>query len=293
MRASDHLVAVPNVSEGTDPARVAALVEAVRSAGARVVDVHSDRLHNRTVLTCAAEAATLVRGMVALAHAAKAIDLTRQRGVHPRFGVLDVCPFVIDGAAAEDVVEVARTAGRAIAAEADIPVYLYGEAALRPERRQLPDLRLGGLAEIMRRSTYEVPPDFGSPTIDPRVGVTCVGARGPLIAFNVWLRTTDDDAARRIATQVRTALGGGGVRTLGFYLGHGNAQVSMNLTDPARAGIDDAYREVAARAAEEGVEVDATEIVGVPPERFMPDPDAEAARLLKEPGRSLESALEA
>lgn len=292
MRRSDHLVAVPNVSEGRDPATIAALVDAVRAGGARVVDVHSDRWHNRTVLTCAAEPPALSGAMVALARAAKVIDLTRQQGVHPRFGVLDVCPFVIDGTPAGDVVEVARDAGRAIATEAEIPVYLYGDAALRPERRQLPDLRLGGLAEIMRRSTHEVPPDFGPHTIDPRVGVTCVGARGPLIAFNVWLRT-DDDVARRIATRVRTALGAAGVRTLGLDIGHGLAQVSMNLTDPASAGVDDAFREVAAGAADEGAEVYATEIVGVPPERFLPDPDAEAARLLMEPGRSLESVLRA
>lgn len=281
MRGSDHLVAVPNVSEGRDLDVIARLADAVRDAGARVLDVHRDAFHNRSVITMSGPPGTLVDASVALARAARTIDLSAHQGVHPRLGVLDVCPFVIDGRPRDEVVEVARDAGIAIWQIAGIPVYLYGEAAVRPECRQLPDLR---------RVAHELPPDFGPPRIDPRVGVACVGARGPLIAFNVWLRA-GPATAMRIAGAVRSELGAGGVRTLGLDLGDGLTQVSMNLTDPAAAGVDRAFRAVAERAASEGVGVHATELVGLPPERFMPDPDAEAARLLKEPGRSLERVL--
>ena len=281
MRRPDHLLAVPNVSEGRDVEAVTRLAGSVRDAGARVLDVHSDPAHNRTVLTVWGRPAELVAASAALARAASTLDLTRHDGVHPRLGVLDVCPFVIDDAPAEAVVETARAAGRAIAESAGLPVYLYGAAALRPELEPLPDLR---------RRACELPPDLGPRTIDPRRGVVCVGARGPLIAFNVWLRA-DQGAARRIASRVRAELGDAGVRALGLDVGGGFAQVSMNLTDPARAGIDVAFDSVASLAASEGVTVHATELVGLPPERFMPDPDAEAARLLLEPGRSLELVL--
>lgn len=281
MRRSDHLVAVPNVSEGRDLALVERLVAAVDGAGARVLDVHTDAVHNRSVLTSAGDADALVDAMTALARAATAIDLSRHSGVHPRLGVLDVCPFVVDGFSQEAVVEVARTTGRSIADRAGIPVYLYGEAALRPECKELPRLR---------QRAHQLPPDYGPATSDPRRGVACVGARGPLVAFNVWLRT-DLEIAQRIAAAVRAQLGGGGVRTLGLDLGDGLTQVSMNLTDPARAGVDDAFEAVAALAAAEGASVYGTELVGLPPERFMPDPGAEAARLLRGPGRSLERVL--
>jgi glutamate formiminotransferase len=290
MRRPDHLVAVPNVSEGRDPAAIARLAAAAGSAGARVLDVHTDAVHHRSVLTVAGAAPELVSGMAALARAATAIDLTLHSGVHPRIGVLDVCPFVVDAAPVDEVVALARATGAAIAEAAGLPVYLYGYAATRPECVELAALRKGGLPRLIERSESGLPPDFGALPIDPRRGVVCAGARGVLVAFNVWLRA-DLGAVRRIAGTVRSALGASGVRTLGLDVGNGLTQVSMNLTDPARAGVDDAYRAVAAGAEAEGVEVHATELVGLPPERFMPDPDAEAARLLIEPGRSLERVL--
>ena len=283
------LVAVPNVSEGRDGAVIDRLVASVRNGGARPVDVHSDPVHNRTVITAAAEPPRLVDAMAALAESAAEIDLTTHRGVHPRLGGLDVCPFVVDGRPVADVVEVARAAGAAIWERAGLPVYLYGFAATRPECEHLPDLRRGGLEGLTARRA-ELRPDFGSTPIDPRRGVVCVGARGVLIAFNVWLRA-DRATARRIAAAVRTDGALTGVRALGLELGDGDAQVSMNLTEPDLTGIDDAYRAVAAVAARAGVEVTGTEIVGVPPARHLPEPGAEAARLLIEPGRSLEAAL--
>ncbi|HEX2057402.1 MAG TPA: glutamate formiminotransferase [Actinomycetota bacterium] len=290
MRRLDHLVAVPNVSEGRDERAIAVLAASVRDAGARVLDVHSDAIHNRTVVTAAGAPAVLAAAMAALAGAAARLDLTQHEGVHPRLGVLDVCPFVVDGAPVADVVEVARGAGRAIADGAQLPVYLYGFAATRPECERLPDLRRGGLDGLIRRSAEDLPPDFGPRTIDPRRGVVCVGARAVLIAFNVWLHA-DGATARIIAAAVREAAGERGVRALGLDLGGGRAQVSLNLTEPDRAGVDDAYSLVAAEAAARGVAVESTELVGLPPERYLPDPDAKAARLLRGPGRSLERVL--
>lgn len=284
------LVAVPNVSEGRDAPAIRRLVEAVAGAGALVADVHSDPVHNRTVITAAAPPALLVDAMADLAAAATAVDLTEHEGVHPRLGVLDVCPFVVDREPVAEVVAAARAAGAAIAARSGIPVYLYGYAATRPECEHLPDLRRGGLGGLIERSADALPPDCGPETIDLRRGVVCVGARDVLIAFNVWLRC-DVSVAGRIARAVRSQPGLTGVRALGLDLGDGRAQVSMNLTQPDRTGVDNACDAVSALAAAAGVEVEATELVGVPPERYLPDPDAEAARLLMRPGRSLEAAL--
>ncbi|MFN2587613.1 MAG: glutamate formiminotransferase [Actinomycetota bacterium] len=283
-------VAVPNVSEGRDSAAIERFVEAVVAAGARVVDVHSDTIHNRSVLTTVAPPDRLADAMAALAAATTSIDLTAQRGVHPRLGGLDVCPFVVDDAPAGDVVALARAGGEAIAERARLPVYLYGYAATRRECEHLPDLRRGGLHGLVERSRRDLPPDLGPPVVDLRRGVVCVGARDVLVAFNVWLRC-DAATAREIAATVRADRALAGVRALGFDLGGGRAQVSMNLTEPARTGVDAVHGAVAALAADLGVRVLGTEIVGVPPERFMPDPDAQAARLLIKPGRSLEAAL--
>ena len=220
MRPSDHLVAVPNVSEGRDRTAIARLAESIEDAGGRVLDVHSDVVHNRTVFTAAGDGPTLVAAMAALARSACAIDLTRHAGVHPRLGVLDVCPFVVDDANVADVVDAARAAGAAIWEEAGIPVYLYGYAATRRECEHLPALRQGGTARLAERSETGLPPDFGTTPVDPRRGVACVGARDVLIAFNVWLRA-DAGAARSIAREVRSTLGSAGVRALGLDLGNG------------------------------------------------------------------------
>jgi glutamate formiminotransferase len=286
------LVAVPNVSEGRDEVIVSRLTRAVSESGARVADVHSDSVHNRSVITAAGEPGALVEAMAALAVAASAIDLTVHRGVHPRLGGLDVCPFVADDTPVADVVAVARGAAEEIARRAAVPVYLYGLAATRPECVRLPDLRRGGLTRLAERSLAELPPDFGPRAVDPRRGVVCVGARGVLIAFNVWLRC-EVGAAREIARATSSVLGPSGVRALGLDVGGGLAQVSMNLTRPEVAGIDRAFGIVAASASRAGVPIEGTEIVGVPPQRYLPDPDAQAARLLMKPGRSLEAALAA
>ena len=231
--------------------------------------------------------------MAALAtSAAGAIDLRTQRGAHPRTGCLDVCPFVPHGTGMDGAIAAAHGAARAIARDASLPVYLYGRASRRPEAVGLPELRRGGLDALARRARSELPPDEGPAEIDPKAGVVCVGARDVLIAFNVWI-DAGVEVARAIANSVRTEGGGlPGIRALGLWLGsRALSQISMNLIEPARTGIDQAFVAVERNAAEAKVDIVATEIVGLVPERFMPDPDAQAARLLVKPGRSLESAL--
>ena len=187
----------------------------------------------------------------------------------------------------EDAVTIARATALSIAQVAGTPVYLYAEAATRPEVKELPDLRRGGLEGLVERARSGLHPDRGPREIDLRRGVVCVGARGPLIAFNVWLET-DGDAAQRIAAGVRAP---GRLRALGLSLGPDTSQVSMNLVQPDALGIDEAFDRVEASSRAQGVRVLRTEIVGLVPERFLPSPDAQAARLLIEPGRSVESVL--
>jgi glutamate formiminotransferase len=281
------LLAIPNVSEGTLPPLVDALGKAATSSGARLLDVHSDPVHDRSVFTLVGDGEDLEKGIVSLARAAaRAIDLTEQHGRHPRVGALDVCPFVPIAGSKDEAVSLALTTARSIA-ELGIPVYLYGDAAKDPERRMLPDIRRGGLRTLITRASSGFRPDFGPDQIDPRVGVVCVGARDPLIAFNVWLEC-EVTVAGEMAVRMRTVPG---VRAIGVEMGSGISQLSMNLTAPERTGVDEAFSLAESLAAEVGVRISGTEIVGLPPERFMPGPETKATRLLRGPGRSLESVL--
>lgn len=285
------LIAVPNVSEGRRRHVIDDLSEAVVKAGARVLDVHRDAAHNRSVFTISGREEELVEAAPGLARACHVLDLTTHSGVHPRLGVLDVFPFVILDEEPGALIACARRAATAIWEAARIPVYLYGEAALRQETSALPDIRAGGLARLRERAGRDLPPDVGSSPIDPRYGVVCVGARPPLIAFNVWLNAPHG-VAQNIAARVRSRSGGSpGIRALGLELDSQKSQVSLNLTSPDVTGIDDAFAQVASWAKKEGASIIGTEIVGLPLERHLPDPKREAARLLMEPGRSLESVL--
>ena len=262
----------------------------VTTSGARVLDVHRDHEHARAVLTCTGPDEVLIDAMTRLAiHAADAIDLEAHAGEHPRVGVLDVCPFVPHEVEMGAAIEAARATARLIGA-AGTPVFLYGEASAIP--RELPEIRSGGLARLIERIGAGMTPDFGPSTVDPKRGVVCVGARDVLIAFNVWI-DGDLGVAREIAARIRAGLGGlPGVRALGLDVSaHGTSQISMNLVDPARTGIDRVFARIEEVAGGHGVAPVATEIVGLVPERFLPDPDAKVARLLVEPGHSLESAL--
>lgn len=283
------LLSIPNVSEGRDRATVARLADALAGGGCRVLDVHSDEQHNRSVLTAHGD---LVAGAAALARAAASLlDLRTHTGVHPRVGVLDVYPVVPCDAPMDDAVTLARAAGDEIARTAGLPVYFYDHAAAAP--RSLPEIRAGGLTALIERAALGFEPDLGPRAIDPRVGVVCVGARNVLIAFNVTI-AGDAEVARSIADAVRERGGGlPGVRALGLDLGDGRSQVSMNLTAPDEAGVEAAFAAVSREAKQLGVSVEGTELVGLVPERYLPPADAEAARLLVEPGRSLETVLTA
>jgi glutamate formiminotransferase len=282
------LLGVPNVSEGRSPVRIRALADAVTATGARILDVHSDAAHNRSVLTVTGPTTNLEAAMVALCVACSYIDLTLHEGVHPRLGGLDVCPFVPYEAPIDEAVAAAHRAGELIHHRTGLPVYFYGDAALRKATRSLPDLRRGGLTTLKLRAENDLPPDLGDGIDEPR-GVVCVGARDVLIAFNVVLEAPIE-VARRVASGVRASDGGlPGVRALALPLGSGRVQVSMNLSDPAATGIDDAFGEITRQARREGVSIAATEIIGLVPERFLPT--GEAARLLLQPSRSLESVL--
>ena len=184
---SSPSIAIPNVSEGRDKQLIQDLREAAERDGARVVYVHSDGAHNRSVFTVAGTDDELVAAAAALAHACLAIDLVSHSGVHPRLGALDVYPFVVQDEPDASIAS-AQRAAETIWESARVPVYLYGLAARRSTTRHLPDVRRGGLIELARRARSELPPDVGDPHIDPRRGVVCVGARPPLVAFNVWVR---------------------------------------------------------------------------------------------------------
>src|SRR4051812_10756957 len=228
------LMAVPNVSEGRDPAAIAAIGQAF-ARGARLLDTHSDPDHGRSVYTLAARQGELARALVDGAREALArIDLTTHSGDHPHVGAIDVAPVVyLDPARRGAACAEALTAAALIADEVGLPVYLYGELAQGRERHEL---RRGGLAGLAHSG---VEPDFGPSELDPRAGAVLVAARPPLIAFNVDLATDDANLARDIAAELRESGGGlPGVRAIGLYLpSRGRAQVSTNVHDYRQAPL--------------------------------------------------------
>ena len=270
---------VPNVSEGRRPEVVDEIVAAFAGAGPEVLvlDRSSDPDHNRTVITLMGPGPALVEAAVAGARAcARLIDLNTHRGVHPRMGALDVLPFVPFGAVTRlrggddpelDCTDLAELAGRRIAEEAGVPVYLYGAAARHPGWAALPAVRGKGF-EALRDAPGDRPgPDFGGPGLHLTAGATAVGAREVLIAYNVELAGADLELARRIAAAVRERDGGlPAVRAMGVALEHRDrVQVSMNLLDWRVTPPAEAYAAVAALAERRGARVEASEIVGLAP----------------------------
>ena len=260
--------AVPNFSEGQDTTKISRITEAVRAVpGVRVLGLHSDPDHNRSVLTFAGEEDPILSGAVALAKACAAdLDLASQSGEHPRMGVLDVLPLVpLEGATMDDAVRLANRVGEALGF-LGFPVFLYGSAATASHRRTLPDVRRGGYEGLASR--IEDPlwkPDHGPYTLDPHRGAVAVGARPFLVAFNAYLDTHDVEVARAVARRVRESGGGlPAVRALGFGVG-GRAQVSMNLTDLEQTPIPVALEAVRSASADHGATVESTELVGLAP----------------------------
>ena len=260
------LEAVPNFSDGRDRATIAALTEAL-SRPANLLDVHTDRDHNRSVFTLVGDEHGVTEALLAgIACARDRIDLRTHDGAHPRIGAADVVPIVaIDPADASRARATATTLAERIGAELGLPVFLYGELATD---RGPAYFRRGGPAELQRRlDSGELEPDFGPPKLDPRAGGVIVGARRPLIAFNVNLATRDLEVARAIAGVVREKGGGfPGVRALGLFLPHaGHAQVSMNVEDYEAAALHEIVARIDAEAQARGVAVTGSELVGLMP----------------------------
>ena len=263
---------IPNISEGRRPEVVARIVDAVASASreVRVLDSTSDASHNRSVLTLAGTADGLLAAVMALfEHTLAEVDLTRHRGEHPRLGAVDVVPFVpIEGVTMADCVTLARQVGAEVARRFSVPVYLYEEAASDPARRNLEDIRRGEFEGLAARlSSAGWAPDFGPPAPHPTAGATVIGARMPLIAYNVNLATDRLDVAKRIAAAVRHSSGGlRFVKAMGVMLEDRHiVQVSMNLTNVEKTPIARVFELVRREAARYGVSVLESEIVGLVP----------------------------
>jgi glutamate formiminotransferase len=262
---------VPNISEGRRVEIVATIAEAVRSThGARLLDVSSDRSHNRSVLTLVGDASAIERAVMALYdRAVAAIDLRIHRGEHPRFGAVDVIPVIpLEGVTMAECVALAKQIGAGIARRFQVPVYLYEEASTNAARKNLEDIRRGGFEGLpARMATGEWTPDFGPPMPHPTAGASIVGARNPLIAYNINLATDRIEVARRIAAAVRQSGGGlPGVKALGIALEErGIVQVSTNLTNYEQTSLRTVFDMVKKEANRHGVAVVESEIVGLVP----------------------------
>jgi glutamate formiminotransferase len=262
---------VPNYSEGRRLEVVDALAEAVAGTpGVDLLDRTSDPSHNRSVLTMAGESDAVSRALRATIEIAiREIDMEAHVGEHPRIGAVDVVPFVPLGETSiDDVVALARSFGESVADDFDIPVFLYARAAARPDRVRLADVRRGGYEGLRDEiATAGREPDFGPARTHPRAGAMAVGARPFLIAWNINLESADVELAKRIARRVRESGGGlPAVQANGFMIEElGCAQVSMNLLDVRTTPIWRVWEEVAAVAAEDGVELRESELIGLAP----------------------------
>ena len=284
------LEAVPNVSEGRDAALLGSLAQAF-AAHALVLDLHADPDHHRSVFTLAAEDEELVDALLdGIALAVERVDLRRHEGVHPRVGVADVVPVV--PLVPEDMpraVSVARVLASRLGAELGLPVFQYGEIG---EGRRPAFFRRGGLEELRRRvEAGELEPDAGPDTVDPRSGVALVGARRPLVAYNVVLATDDVEVAREVARAVRGSSGGmPGVQAIGLLLPQSaRVQVSMNVVDVELAPLHEVVERVREEAAARGVDVATGELVGLVPASVL---DAAVAANLVVPGVDASRVLE-
>ena len=277
--------AVPNISEGRRGDVLATLADAVNQVPeVFLLDASADPSHNRSVLTLVGAADPLLDALLGVYDIAlRTIDLRTHRGVHPRIGAVDIVPFVpVHDASMADCVELARRLGHAVADRFAVPVFLYGEAATRPEHRALEAIRRGqfeGLAEKMTADVWR--PDFGPRAPHPSAGASAIGARGPLIAFNVNLDTDDIDAARAIAETIRERDGGlSSVKALGVRLEHrGIVQVSVNLTDYTRTPLHRVFATVEQEATRRGIGIIHSEVVGLVPMAAMVTAAADALRL--------------
>lgn len=266
---------VPNFSEGRDKAKVDAIIDAMKVDGVYLLDREMDSDHNRCVITLVGDREAITEAAIrGVGKASELIDLTKHQGAHPRMGASDVVPFIpIEGVSLEDCVQIARHVGQEIWKRFKIPIYFYEAAATSPERVGLENIRRGQF-EGIRDEIATNParrPDVGDPRVHPTAGATVVGARKFLIAYNVFLNTTDVDIAKKIAKAVRFSSGGlRYVKGAGFPV-RGLAQVSMNLTDFEQTPIARVFEYVKREAARYGVTPVSSEIVGLIPKKALED----------------------
>jgi glutamate formiminotransferase / formiminotetrahydrofolate cyclodeaminase len=264
---------VPNFSEGRDKSKVDAIVDAMKMPGVYLLDREMDADHNRCVITLVGEREPLQEAVIrGVGKAAELIDLTHHQGAHPRLGAADVIPFIpIEGVTLEDCVAMARRVGEEIWRRFQIPVYLYEAAATSPARQNLENIRRGQF-EVVRQEILTNParrPDIGESRCHPTAGATVVGARKFLIAYNVYLNTSDVEVAKRVAKAVRFSSGGlRYVKGMGVMV-RGQAQVSMNLTDFEQTPMARVYEFVKREAARYGVTPASSEIVGLVPKKAL------------------------
>jgi glutamate formiminotransferase len=289
---------IPNVSEGRRPEVVELLAASVRGVpGVRLLDHSSDPSHNRSVFTLVGDAPSLKAATLALFETAVArIDLRRHQGEHPRLGAVDVCPFVpIEGATMDDCIALARDVAATVAERFGLPVYLYEEASTNPARKNLEDIRRGefeGLAAKMAQPGWT--PDFGPSQPHESAGAAVIGARMPLIAYNINLNTSRVEVAKKIAAAIRHSSGGlRFVKAMGLLLEDRNiAQVSMNLTNYQKTPVFRVFEMVKREAERYGVTILESEIVGLVPSAAL---TATAEYYLQlegfTPGQVLESRL--
>jgi glutamate formiminotransferase/formiminotetrahydrofolate cyclodeaminase len=268
---------VPNFSEGRRKDAIDSIVGEAKSRNVKVLDIESDADHNRSVLTFVGEPEAVKEAALAVsAKAIELIDLNKHQGQHPRMGAVDVIPFVpISDVTMAECVQLAKEFANEFASRFKIPVYLYEEAATRPERRNLADVRKGefeGLRDEIGKNP-DRKPDYGPNTIHPTAGATAIGARQILIAYNVNLATKNLDVAKRIAKQVRGRDGGlSAVKALGFDLkDRGIVQVSMNMVDYKASQLFKAFELIKTLAEQQGVGVLESEIVGLVPMEALTD----------------------
>ncbi len=268
---------VPNISEGRDKKIIEACVDTVRNTkGCTLLDYSSDESHNRTVITYMGSPEACYEASVKLAKkAVETIDLTKHEGEHPRMGAVDVMPFIpIKDVEMEECVELSKKVGEAIAKEADLPVFLYEKSATAPHRENLAKVRKGqfeGMAEKVKDEMWI--PDFGGQRIHPTAGAVCVGARPPLVAYNINLGTDNLEIAKSIGKIIRQSSGGlASVKAMGVMLEERNiAQVSINMTDYTVTPLHRVTELVRAEAKRYGVNIIGTEVIGLCPMAALVD----------------------
>ncbi|MGI8826244.1 MAG: glutamate formimidoyltransferase [Chloroflexota bacterium] len=269
---------VPNFSEGRRPEVIDRIVDAARSVhGVRVLDVHSDEDHNRSVLSLAGIGGALEEATFRAIHAATdLIDLREHSGEHPRVGATDVVPFIpLGDTPMTEAVAAAKRLGERVAAELNIPVYFYEAAAARPERQNLETVRGKGFEELREviATDEDRTPDVGPRKVHESAGALITGARGALIAYNIYLNTADVRVAKAIAKTVRNSSGGlRYVKGLGLDIpARGQVQISMNLTNFKKTAIHTVFNLVKSEAHAYGVSITESEIVGLVPLQALLD----------------------